>query len=150
VALRIMRDRSRAEDVVVEVYWQVWRDAARFDRARGEPLGWLLTICRSRALDALRRRDPASQPGNLELSALPDEASEDEPAAILESLQEQHRMRNALQFLKPVQQKLVGLAFFNGLTHQEIATHTGLPLGTVKTHIRTALLVMRQALQENS
>jgi len=146
IALRITRSVEDAEEVVCDVYHQVWRQAERFDPERGRVLGWLASIARSRALDKLRRRDPA------ELRA--DPIDEDRSAAVLgedpESLvsavQEGTALHGALRELSEVQQKLLGLAYFRGLSHSEISEETGLALGTVKTHIRRALQTLARVL----
>lgn len=146
LAIRIVGDAQTAEEVAADVYFQVWREAARYDRERAAPLTWLLTICRSRALDALRRRDRA------ELQAEPeppqDLAHEDNgPLDLLLAIERESRLHAALVELAPLQRQLVALAFFRGLTHQEIANYSGMALGTVKTHIRNALLILQRAVQ---
>lgn len=147
LALRIVRDREAAEDVVAETYLQAWREAARFDPARGNPLAWLLTICRSRALDYLRRLEPVAfhaEPETLpgaEISTAV--ATED----LVASLEDGHRVRAAVAQLPEVQRQLLALAFFRGLSHQEIAEQTGLPLGTVKSHLRKAQDALRKLLE---
>ncbi len=146
LALRVTRREDLAEDVVVEVYWQAWRDAARYDARRGEPMAWLYTICRSRALDTLRRRDDADlHPDPEELIAsLP--GNETEPSDALCAAQAGTALATALERLTPVQRQMVALAFFRGLTHQEVAEHTGLALGTVKSHLKRAQDALRQVL----
>jgi RNA polymerase sigma factor (sigma-70 family) len=147
-ALRITRQREAAEEVAEDVYLQVWQQAARFDAARGKVLTWLLTICRSRALDHLRRQDEADAHPDPEL--LREEIGEDgsDPQDILLALERDSKIHALLEELTPVQRQLIALAFFRGLTHQEIADHTAIPLGTVKTHVRRALEKLRPALQD--
>lgn len=146
LALRVTGRKDLAEDVVVEVYWQAWRDAARYDARRGEPMAWLYTICRSRALDMLRRRDEAElHPDPEELIAgLP--GNETQPLDALCAAEAGSALAAALECLTPVQRQMVALAFFRGLSHQEVAEHTGLPLGTVKSHLKRAQDALRQAL----
>jgi RNA polymerase sigma factor (sigma-70 family) len=148
VALRIVRDRGAAEEVVEDTYWQAWREAARFDAARGRPLAWLLTICRSRALDALRRADPA-QPTE-EVESLHDAVAEPDPDPLdlLQALQRGSAIRSAVNELKPQARQLVALAFFRGLTHQEIADFSALPLGTVKTTLYRACQQLKTCLTQ--
>lgn len=143
VALRIVRHAPIAEEVTSDVYMQVWRHAGRYDAARGRVMAWLLIIARSRALDHLRRQDEAfSHPDPHELSG---ESTPDgnDPQDLLAAARKSGRVHKALQVLTPVQRQLLGLAFFRGLTHSEIVEHTGMPLGSVKTHIRRALMVLK-------
>jgi RNA polymerase sigma factor (sigma-70 family) len=146
VALRIVRHAHLAEEVVSDVYMQVWRDAPRYDVARGRVLGWLLIISRSRALDILRRQDEAfSHPEPYDLIAEP-ESSEKTAHDLLAAAQAGTALREAMESLTPLQRQLLSLAFFRGLSHTEIVEHSGIPLGTVKTHIRRALTVLRDQL----
>jgi RNA polymerase sigma-70 factor (ECF subfamily) len=146
LALRITRQPEAAEEVVEDVYFQVWRDAARFDPARGKVLTWLLTICRSRALDYLRRKDEA------ELHPDPDEFQSEvavegsDPLDILQATECAGAIHKALASLGPLPRQLITLAFFRGLSHQEIADHCKMPLGTVKTTLRRAFEQMRTCL----
>jgi RNA polymerase sigma-70 factor (ECF subfamily) len=144
LARRIVRTAPLAEEVVSDVYFQAWQQAERYDPARGRVLGWLLTICRSRALDALRRGDAA------ELCADPGELLDEEPAAhadepfeLLSAFEHGSRVRNALATLDERARALIAAAFFEGLSHSEIAARTRLPLGTVKTLLRRALQSLR-------
>jgi RNA polymerase sigma factor (sigma-70 family) len=137
LVLRIVRQPEAAEEVTSDVYMQIWQQAARFDIARGSPLAWMLTIARSRALDSLRRRDPAeahADPTLLQASVVADD-----PADLLQSVNRNNLLYQAIAELPPNARQLLSLAFFRGLSHQEIANHTGMPLGTVKTAIRNAL-----------
>ena len=146
VALRIVRHTHLAEEVVSDVYLQVWRDASRYDTARGRVLGWLLIISRSRALDILRRQDEAfSHPEPYDLIAEP-ESSEKTAHDLLEAAQVGTALQGAMKALTPLQRQLLSLAFFRGLSHTEIVEHSGIPLGSVKTHIRRALTLLREQL----
>jgi RNA polymerase sigma-70 factor (ECF subfamily) len=134
-----------AEEVSCETFVQAWREAARFDPARGSTLGWLMSICRSRALDARRRR-------LVRMRADPREAVEEDVAAppeeMLTLLEEGSAVHAALAELTPLRRELVALAFFRGMTHSEIAAAVELPLGTVKSHLRRALGTLRERLEE--
>jgi RNA polymerase sigma-70 factor, ECF subfamily len=136
LALRILRNRTEAEDVVQEVFVQIWRQAGRFDPARGSPEAWICTMARTRALDRLRRRasrredPPDAAPG-------PSEAPRTEQALAV---------RKALDTLSDDQRNALELAYYEGLTQTEIAARLGQPLGTVKTRIRTALIRLRDVL----
>lgn len=150
LVLRLVRRSALAEEVAEEVYFQVWRQAPRFDPARGRPLTWLLSMARSRAIDAIRREtrfqheelDEDVAPRSLYQCA-PAAESGDDLLAVAQGHAELHR---ALLLLKPQPRQLVALAFFNGLSHEEIASQTHLPLGTVKSQIRRALITLREAL----
>lgn len=140
LAHAITGNDADAEEVVCDVYLQAWRQAGQFDSARAGVLAWLLVITRSRALDQRRRgraQHQAELPGEFEFDQLvhPDPG----PDERLAQGQEQAALRRALATLSPLQRQLIGLAFFRGLSHQELALALGLPLGTVKSHIRRGL-----------
>ncbi len=146
LALRITRNAQTAEEAAEDVYWQVWRQALRFDAERGNAMTWLLTITRSRALDCLRRRDRA-EPHPEPASLLDSEASQhNDPQDSLVATQHRRALYKALVSIDALPRQLLSLAFFGGLTHEEIANHTALPLGTVKSHIRRALIRLREVL----
>jgi RNA polymerase sigma-70 factor (ECF subfamily) len=143
LAFRITRSEQLAEEVAEDTFWQLWRQAPRFDPARGTALAWMMTMARSRALDALRRKDPAEcsrEPQELADAVL----SSDNPPDLLAALQDGEQLQTALGSLDPVPRQLLALAFFCGFSHEEIAGQSGLPLGTVKSHIRRALISLRQ------
>lgn len=147
LALRIVRVHEAAEEVAEDVFVQVWRTAGRWDAARGAPLAWILTIARSRALDYLRRDEPAIAHPEPEMLAEP--ATGDfagDPLDLLTATEARGEIARALGRLSALQRQLVALAFFKGLSHQEIAVHAGLPLGTVKTYIRRSLAILREAM----
>lgn len=141
VALRVLHDPGEAEDVMQEVLMQVWRGASSFIVGRGSLGGWLAVVARNRAIDVLRRRHPSDPIDEVTLSSSPNLAAEAERNALIEKL------RTIMQELPQEQQKSLELAFFEGMTHSEIAEKTGDPLGTVKTRIRLALISIRKALQ---
>ena len=145
LALRIARSEALAEEISGDVYLQVWKNAASYNAERGHPLAWLMVMTRSRALDQLRRVDPAESHAEPELLA--DAVDENDPRNLLAAVQEHGALHAALAALPAVQRQLLALAFFQGLTHSEIAAHTRLPLGTVKTHVRRALQTLRAALE---
>lgn len=154
LVLRIVRVRALAEEVVEDVFWQVWREAPRFDAERGKVLAWLLAIARSRAIDALRRteRVRASEvvvedDTVLELLADAPQCSDD-PFDLVGAAQHHAKLHALLVGLEPLPRQLLSLAFFRGCTHEEIAEQTGLALGTVKSHIRRTLAVLREQLAE--
>lgn len=140
LARRIVRNDSDAEDVVQEVFSQVWRTASRYDRTRGSVLGWLLMITRTRAIDAIRARK--SRP-DLTDAASPDALPAAEARDALELAEQAALVRDALLSLPPAQRTALELAYYEGLTQSEIADRLSEPLGTVKTRIRTALMSLR-------
>lgn len=154
LALRILRNAACAEEVVEDCFWQVWRQAARYDPARGCAEAWVLTLARSRALDRWRARERGAA---LSLDALqeagqanglmtePEDARQD-AEALLDASRQQRQLHQALQALRPEARQLLALAFFRGLTHEEIAEQTGLALGTVKSQIRRALAALNPLL----
>jgi RNA polymerase sigma-70 factor (ECF subfamily) len=146
LALRITGRPDAAEDVAAEVYHQAWRQAERYDAARGRPLTWLLTMVHSRALDSLRRRDEAESHPEPETLAEPAIDPRADPLDLLLGVERDSAVHVALQLASPIQRQLLALAFYRDLSHQEIADHTGLPLGTVKTHLRKGLLALQAAL----
>jgi RNA polymerase sigma-70 factor (ECF subfamily) len=135
LALRILRRSADAEDVVQEVFVQVWRQAARFDASRGTPEAWLFTITRTRALDRLRRVVAAQA-----VSMTP-------PPVAAPVIEHGLAVRRALEELPPDQRAALELAYYEGLTQSEIAARLGQPLGTVKTRIRTAMIRLRETLE---
>ncbi len=144
VAVRIVGDSTLAEDVVTDVYHDAWNNAATYDQRRGRPLAWLLTICRNRALDRYRHESSAAR--TIEAAAaeqLP--GSVDEPDVLLESIEEGHAVHALLATVSTEDRQLIALAFFKGLTHQQIAEATAMPLGTVKSRIRRALHTLSEA-----
>jgi len=146
LASAILRHAEDAEEVVCATYAQAWESASSYDAQRGSVLGWLLTICRSRALDQLRKRRVRieSQDGAAIDQAVSHIAA---PEDLLSLMQQTSRVRAALATLTVERRQLVSLAFLSDLSHHEIATHTGIPLGTVKSHLRRALLQLREHLE---
>ena len=152
VARRILRNESEAEDVLEEVFWELWSRADRFDAGRGSPISYLMLLTRSRALDRLRslQRRTARVPSVGDLADLESLTGACAPTpsplehALLRS--QALRVRQALEELRPDQRRALELSFFDGFTHVEISERLGLPLGTVKTHIRRGLGVLRKQL----
>jgi RNA polymerase sigma-70 factor (ECF subfamily) len=145
--LRILADASAAEEVLLDVYTQVWRQAATYSRERGTALAWLTTIARSRAIDRLRRGrqeqqrteplDPARQFASVGASAEEDVRAGEVRAVV----------RRALDSLAPEQREVIELAYYGGMSHSEIAAARGLPLGTVKTRTRLGMMRLREMLK---
>ena len=133
VALRVLRDPSSAEDVLQDIFMQIWRKPETFNVTRGSLEGWLSVIARNRAIDVIRGRKPTELIDDLPLPSSQDLAAEVEHSVTLE------RVKQLVATLPQEQRQALNLAFFQGLTHSEIAQKTGDPLGTVKTRIRIGL-----------
>ena len=146
VALRMLGNAATAEEIALDVFVQAWRSADRYDASRASVVTWLLMICRSRALDALRAQvEPAAVD---DCDTLPgDDPGSDEPSRLAERSEDQRTLCAALKALAPVERQVIALAFFRGMSHGEMAAHTGIPLGTVKTHVRRALGKMRSLIE---
>jgi RNA polymerase sigma-70 factor (ECF subfamily) len=139
VALRVLRDPASAEDVLQEVFMQIWRNPNGFVATRGSLGGWLAVVARNRSIDALRRKRPSEQVDEMALASNFNLADEAERNSLMEKAR-------AVIYLLPIEQrKTLEMAFFDGLTHSEIAEMTGDALGTVKTRIRSALTTLRKA-----
>jgi RNA polymerase sigma-70 factor (ECF subfamily) len=146
IAYRITNDATLAEDVVQDAFLGAWRNAARYVEGRGSVKTWLLSIVHHRAIDAIRRRRPTTELPEIDASmpealTLPDVWAE--VSASLDSV----TVRQALVALSDVQRETLELAYFGGLTQQEISDRTGTPLGTVKSRMRLGLLAMRRSLE---
>jgi RNA polymerase sigma-70 factor, ECF subfamily len=147
LALRVVGSPACAEDIALEVYLQVWRTAQTYNVSRGSVSAWLVTIARSRAIDWLRSRkaraaevtDPID-----EIHELRDQRPS--PEVVSMEANRSRAVREAMASLPEEQRRLIELAYFSGLSHNEIARDLGLPLGTVKSRIRLGMLHMRESL----
>ena len=157
VVLRINRDRAQAEDILQEVYVNVWRAAQSFDAAQSQPLTWLTSIARHRAIDSLRREQ--TQPRLQTPGALAGTDAEDEdvydtvadaapgPLDLLSRATDARALGECMDKLSALQRQSVALAFYQGLSHAEVADQLRQPLGTVKSWVRRALLTLKSCLQ---
>lgn len=149
LARRILTRPEDAEEVVQDVFAQVWRDAARYDHDRASVAGWIVMLARTRAIDRLRSRrarpdqDHASTPASAPHMA----SAARNPEQVAISADTVRHVQSALVELPEAQRSIVELAYYAGLTHAEIAVKTGVPLGTVKTRLRTAMAALRLALK---
>jgi RNA polymerase sigma-70 factor, ECF subfamily len=143
---KILGNREAAEEVTLDVYTQVWRRAYSFDESRGTPVGWLMTLARTRAID--RFRAGLAERGKIEaLDPASLFASDDPtPDQEVEGQELRQLVRRALDVLAAEQRQAIALAYFYGLSQSEIAEKLGLPLGTVKTRMRLGLMKLRDAL----
>ena len=138
VALRVLGETGAAEDILQEVFMRLWRSPDLFDANRGSLPGWLAVITRNRAIDSLRKRRPESDMTDVIVSIEPDLAGDAERRRTLD------KIRGTLGGMPSLQRSALEMAFFEGLTHAEIAERTGEPLGTIKTRIRAGLLTLRK------
>ncbi|MGO9930816.1 MAG: RNA polymerase sigma factor [Steroidobacteraceae bacterium] len=141
----IIRNPADAEEVTCDVYAEAWRTASHFDPSRGPVIAWLLNIARYRAIDCLRRQRGRARLFDEQCPQedFPDAAAYVSPERMLNLFQSRSVVRAALEQLPPERRRLVALAFFEDLSHAEIAEATGLPLGTVKSHLRRAIHSLR-------
>jgi RNA polymerase sigma-70 factor (ECF subfamily) len=146
VCLRILGERSEAEDVLQEVYLTVWRKAGDFDAARASPMTWLIAIARNRAIDRLRA---ARQSRNMAPIETAGDVADDAPRAdsMLENVQSSARLHGCLDELAEHENKALHGAFFDGNTYEELATRMRVPLGTMKSWIRRAMIKLKDCLE---
>jgi RNA polymerase sigma-70 factor, ECF subfamily len=146
VALRVLHDQTIAEEVAIEVYLQVYQQAACFDCRRSNPSAWLLTLTRSRAIDR-RRQDAVRLQREASPEVIEQVACPLDPEAYSTALERHRAVQSALASLSPQQRQVITMAYFEGLSHSAIAATLGQPLGTVKTRVRTGLRCLRTLLQ---
>jgi RNA polymerase sigma factor (sigma-70 family) len=153
VVLRISRDRAQAEDVLQEAYVNVWRAAGGFDAAKAQPLTWLTSIARNRAIDSLRRQQaqPRLRSGEQdEDENVYDRVADDQPGPLelLRRAAEARALDACMETLSAQQRQSVALAFYDGLSHAEVAARLHEPLGTVKSWVRRGLLALKACLDK--
>ena len=141
VAQRVLGDSAAAEDVLQEIFMQLWRNPGAFDASRGDLAPWLAVIARNRAVDVLRKRRPQQELSDTVVSVEPDLASEADRARAAD------KIRATLREMPSAQRSALEMAYFEGYSHSEIAAKTGEPLGTIKTRIRAALMLLRKAVE---
>lgn len=155
VSLRIVGDSYIAEDVTQDVFLRVWRRPDQFDLSRGKFVTWLLSVARNRSIDqrrsqSRRLRHEALPATEEDEDVLPSDDARDDPALATVLAEERAAVRAALTTLPPEQRLAIQLAYFGGMTQQEIANMLGQPLGTVKTRMRLGMQKMRNALQRGT
>jgi len=147
LAHRILGDTGEAEEVLQEVFLYVWRSASSFDASRGTVLAWLLVVTRSRAIDRVRSRRPMSRAVRQDLDEISNTPAAQDVEADSATRQWESLCRSAIADLPADQRRVLELAYFGGLTHQEIAEETSTPLGTVKTRARLGLMKLRERIR---
>jgi RNA polymerase sigma-70 factor (ECF subfamily) len=147
LALRVVGERNLAEEIVLDSFYSVWRAAGSFVEERGRFVGWLMSVARHRAIDELRRLKVRPEGTAVELDDSLKTSQLDGPEEMVDMLRQREVVREVLSHLPEPQRKALELAYFGGLTQQEIAVKTSTPLGTVKTRIRLGLLKMRDELR---
>ena len=143
VALRLMRDRTRAEDILQDAYVQIWHRAQDYHAQRGTVMGWLVTIVRYRAIDVLRRERITGSAAELEDIEDPSPT----PDFVTGAREEADALEECMRRLSPSQRQSISLAFLDGLTHEQLAGRLDSPLGTIKSRIRRSLERLRECLQ---
>jgi RNA polymerase sigma-70 factor (ECF subfamily) len=147
LVLRILQQAGTAEEVVQDVFLQLWRNAAQYDSSRGPFVPWLLALARNRALDTLRLRSERQRRREGQADELPPVASAPEYENALDEKRRAEKVRAMMGALNPQQKRAIELAYFEGLSHSEIAATLKEPLGTVKSWIRNGLLRLKEGLQ---
>lgn len=141
LALKITHRQDLADEVVSDVYLQVWQQAQQYNQERGGVLPWIMVMCRSRALDLLRKRQRIMEKsGELSAETL---GQKEQQQDLLASLDNHAIIHKALRKLENQQRQLLSLAYFRGYSHNEMALVTGIPLGTIKTNLRQSLVIMK-------
>jgi RNA polymerase sigma-70 factor (ECF subfamily) len=147
LVLRILQQAGTAEEVVQDVFLQLWRNAAQYDESRGPFVPWLFTLARNRALDTLRLKSERQRRREDQTEELPSVAVAPEYEKALDEKRRAEKVRAVMSSLSPQQKKAIELAYFEGLSHTEIAVALKEPLGTVKSWIRNGLMRLKQELQ---
>lgn len=150
LVLRILRQAASAEEVVQEVFLQLWRNAGQYDASRGPFLPWLLTLARNRALDQLRLKSERQRRREDQTEELPPVPVAPDFERSLDEKRRAEHVRALMSSLQPKQKRAIELAYFEGLSHTEIAAALKEPLGTVKSWIRTGLMRLKEGLQAAS
>jgi len=148
VALRVLSNPADAEEITIDVYNQVWHSAVNFENTRGSVMTWLVMLARSRAIDRIRSRSSRARVESPMIESTRFPASGINPEEATEAGQRHARVRAAMASLPAEQRVAVELAFFSGFSQSELAGHLGLPLGTVKTRIRSSMMKLRESLAE--
>ena len=150
LVLRILQHASTSEEVTQDVFLQLWRNATQYDQSRGPFVPWLLTLARNRALDQLRLKSERQRRREEQTEELPPVMTVPDFEGSLDEQRRAKRVREVMASLNPQQKRAIELAYFEGLSHSEIANRLKEPLGTVKSWIRNGLLRLKEGLQATS
>ena len=142
---RVLRERQDAEEVVQDIFWQLWKGQIRYDPARGRFATWLYTVARNRSIDRVRRRGVAGRVAGAE--PLPEVQAEGDPESEANRAEWRSAVRQALRQLPTEQRQALELCFYDGLSHREASDRLQSPLGTVKSRIRAALMTLKDSLE---
>ncbi|HJU07682.1 MAG TPA: sigma-70 family RNA polymerase sigma factor [Rhodanobacteraceae bacterium] len=145
ICLTMLRDRGEAEDVLQDIYTSVWRRARDYDATRASAMTWLITLARNRAIDRLRRHREAPLDDDVARGLIDEQ--QPSPVANAESSEQRRRLEHCLDELEPKQKSAVRAAFFTGVTYNELAERSGIPLATMKSWIRRSLIRLRSCLE---
>lgn len=151
LAVRILGNREEAAELLQDVYWEIWRKVSRYDVGRGTPIAWLVTLTKSRAIDRLRARAARGYRATTPLEAGPAAQLADPGPSPLETQADQElrtAVGTAVAELPQAQQQAIELAYYEGLSHTEIAARLNQPLGTVKTRIKLGMSKLRESLRQ--
>lgn len=147
LVLRILQQAATAEEIVQDVFLQLWRNADRYDASRGPFVPWLLTLARNRALDQLRLKSERQRRKEHQVDELPPVCALPDFETDVDDQRQAERVRSLMNGLQPQQRRAIEMAYFQGMSHSEIAAALNEPLGTVKSWIRSGLLRLREGLQ---
>jgi RNA polymerase sigma-70 factor, ECF subfamily len=150
LGMKVVHNEAEAEDLLQEIFVEIWNRAAGYDPAKGKPLGWIVTLARRRSIDRLRKCQShcrAEDRLREEVEQQPDAWTTD-PEEDFEMADIRETLRNLIRNLPEAQQQAIDLAFYQGMSQREIAAHTGIPLGTIKTRLELGLKKLTVALQD--
>lgn len=149
LVMRVLHNDAESDDMVQEIFVELWNRAGNYDRSKGKPLGWIVTLARRRAIDRLRSREAYCRMEDRLLTATKHEPRESHSHVEEDAVHSEMRehIARVMASLPPAQQDVIELTYFRGMSQREIAAHTGIPLGTIKTRIELAMAKLSEALR---
>ena len=151
IIFNILRDQSESEDLLQEIFIQIWNKADSYDETLGNPLAWITRMTRNKSIDRLRSKNFKKRSGETDIEKFFDlsgDPASDDPDADIIQREEQEEVSIAIKSLKQNQKELIELAYFRGFSQSELAEHFNIPIGTVKTRMRAAMIVLRDKLKK--